>query len=90
MDENIVLVGRKPPMAYVTAIITKINNGANAVTLKARGKAISTAVDAAEIVRARFISDLKLGEIRIYTEEVGNENEERPSRVSAIEIALSK
>jgi DNA-binding protein len=88
-DENTIFVGQKPPMSYVLAVITQFNsNGANAVVIKARGRAISTAVDTAEIVRNRFMKDAKLNDIKIGTESVTNE-EGRNSNVSSIEISLS-
>jgi DNA-binding protein len=87
-DENVIYVGRKPPMSYVLAVITQFNqNGSNGVILKARGKAISTAVDTAEIVKNRFMKDVKVKEIIIATETVTNE-EGRNSNVSSIEIDL--
>ena len=88
-DENTIFVGQKPPMSYVLAVITQFNsNGANGVIIKARGRAISTAVDTAEIVRNRFMKDAKLKDIKIGTESVTNE-EGRNSNVSSIEISLS-
>ncbi len=88
-DENTIFVGRKPPMSYVLAVITQFNSGgANGVVIKARGRAISTAVDTAEIVRNRFMKDAKLKDIKISTESVTNE-EGRNSNVSSIEISLS-
>jgi len=87
-DENIIFVGQKPPMSYVLAVITQFNsNGANGVIIKARGRAISTAVDTAEIVRNRFMKNTKLKDIKIGTESVTNE-EGRNSNVSSIEISL--
>jgi len=53
-DENVIYVGRKPPMSYVLAVVTQFNSGSDEVIIKARGRAISTAVDTAEIVRNRF------------------------------------
>ena len=89
-DENVIFVGNKPPMNYVTAVITQFNlSGSSEVILKARGSAISRAVDAAEIVRNRFMTDLKLKSIEIGTESVTNE-EGRKSNVSSIEITLAK
>jgi len=89
-DENVIYVGRKPPMSYVLAVITQFNeNGSNGVVLKARGKAISTAVDTAEIVKNRFMKDVKIKEIIIATESVTNE-EGRNSNVSSIEIDLTR
>ena len=88
-DDNTIFVGQKPPMSYVLAVITQFNsNGSNGVILKARGRAISTAVDTAEIVRNRFMKDAKLKDIKIGTESVTNE-EGRTSNVSSIEIYLT-
>ena len=88
-DDNTIFVGQKPPMSYVLAVITQFNgNGSNGVILKARGRAISTAVDTAEIVRNRFIKDAKLKDIKIGTESVTNE-EGRETNVSSIEISLT-
>ena len=88
-DENVIYVGHKPPMSYVLAVITQFNeNGSNGVILKARGRAISTAVDTAEIVRNRFMKDVKIKEIKISTESVTN-IEGRDSNVSSIEIDLT-
>ena len=63
MTENtdVIFVGNKPPMSYVLAIITSLSQGnLNEIILKARGQAITTAVDVAEITRNRFIKDLKV------------------------------
>lgn len=88
-EDNVIYVGRKPPMNYVLAVVTQFNgNGSNEVILKARGRAISTAVDTAEIVRNRFITDAKLKDIKIGTENIINE-EGRNSNVSSIEIMLT-
>ncbi len=59
------------------------------VTLKARGRAISRAVDVAEIVKNRFLTDVEVGNINISTEEILN-NEGSSSNVSAIEILHSR
>ena len=88
-DENTIYVGQKPPMSYVLAVITQFNsNGANGVIIKARGRAISTAVDTAEIVRNRFMTNAKVKDIIIGTESVTTE-EGRNTNVSSIEISLS-
>ena len=89
-DENVIYVGKKPPMSYVLAVVTQFNTGgSDEVIIKARGRSISTAVDTAEIVRNRFITDAILKEIKIGTESVTNE-EGRTSNVSSIEICLAK
>jgi archaea-specific DNA-binding protein len=79
-------------MSYVLAIITAFSSGtAKQITLKARGQAITTAVDVAEITRSRFLKDLKVTTIAIGTAEMPpREGETRPRMVSTIEITLSK
>lgn len=88
MDENTVFVGNKPPMSYVLAVVTQFNGGSNEVMIKARGRAISRAVDTAEIVRNRFVKEAEVKDINIGTEMITNE-EGRNSNVSSIEIKLS-
>lgn len=88
-EENVVYIGNKPVMNYVLAVVTQMNTGIPEVLLKARGRAISRAVDVAEIVRNRFITDLEIGTINISTEEMTNK-EGSNSNVSAIEIQLCK
>jgi len=89
-DENVIYVGKKPPMSYVLAVVTQFNtSGSDEVIIKARGRSISTAVDTAEIVRNRFVTDAQIKEIKIGTENVTNE-EGRSSNVSSIEIILKK
>jgi len=89
-EQNIIYVGRKPPMSYVLGIITSFT-GSNAkeVTLKARGRAITTAIDAVEIARHRFMKDLSVGKITIGTEEIPLE-EGGTRAVSTIEITLTR
>ena len=89
---GIVFIGSKPPMDYVLAIMTRLSAGnAKEVVLKARGQAITTAVDVAEITRSRFLKDLKVSKIAIGTEEMpAREGENRTRMVSTIEITLAK
>jgi len=87
-DSNVVFVGNKPPMNYVTAVMALLNSGDfNEVILKARGNAISRAVDAAEITRNRFVTDAVVKSIKIGTESLDREDG-RSSNVSSIEICL--
>jgi len=90
-DPNTIYVGNKPPMNYVMAVITGFNMGdTSEVTLKARGRAISTAVDVAEITRNRFFKDLKVHAISIGTEEITPKEGGNPRNVSTVEIFLRK
>ena len=87
-DPNTVYIGSKPVMNYVLAVITNFNSSdAKEVTLKARGRAITTAVDVAEVTRSRFMKDLKVSAITIGTEELQREDGMR--NVSTIEIKLT-
>ncbi len=88
-DENVIYVGKKPPMSYVLAVVTQFNSGSAEVVIKARGRSISTAVDTAEIVRNRFVTDAELIDVKIGTEVITNEEEGRTSNVSSIEIILT-
>ena len=88
---EVVFIGNKPPMSYVMAVITAMSSGLNEITLKARGKAITTAVDVAEITTNRFMKDLKVTAIGIGTEEMPpREGDNRARMVSTMEIKLTK
>ncbi len=87
-DENTIFVGNKPPMSYVLAVVTVFNGGSDEVIIKARGRAISRAVDTAEITRNRFVTNAKVKDVKIATESMTNE-EGRTSNVSSMEITLT-
>jgi DNA-binding protein Alba len=88
-DDNVIFVGRKPSMAYVLGVITQFNEGKKEVHIKARGKAISRAVDVAEIVRRKFVNDVHVKSIDIGTEERELEDKTKIN-VSAIDIVMGK
>ena len=89
METNTIFVGSKPVMNYVLAVVTLFNEGSDSVLIRARGKAISRAVDTAEIVRNRFITDCNVSDIQISTEEIESYNNEK-TNVSIIEILIEK
>ncbi len=88
-DDNIVYVGQKPTMSYVLAVITQFSGGLKEVHLKARGRSISRAVDVSEIVRNRFLRDVKIKSIETGTEEMVVEDGNKIN-VSTIDINLVK
>jgi DNA-binding protein len=89
-ESNAVLIGRKPVMNYVLACITLFHGGAKEVNVKARGRSISRAVDVVEVVRRRFLPDVKVKEIGIGTEQLApSEEGGSPTNVSTIEITLA-
>jgi len=86
LKENTVFVGNKPVMNYVLAVVTQFNNGAEEVAIKARGKAISRAVDTAEISLNRFLVGVTKKEIVTSTEVIDTDSGK--TNVSSIEITL--
>ena len=86
--DNVVLIGKKPVMNYVVAVLTQLTSN-DEVIIKARGKAINKAVDVAEMIRNRFIKNIKVKKIEIGTDKVKNPDG-REVNVSTIEIVLSK
>ena len=88
-EQDTIYVGTKPAMSYVLAVITHFNSSdVKEVTLKARGRAIKTTVDVVEIVRRKFLKELKTDKISIGTEELPREDGTR--NVSTIEIKLKR
>jgi DNA-binding protein len=85
-DDNTIFVGNKPVMNYVLAIVTQFNSGAQEVIVKARGKAISRAVDTTEIALHRFLQNVDKKSVITSTEIVDTENGK--TNVSSIEIVL--
>ena len=76
-------------MNYALAVIILFNQGAKEVVIKARGRAISKAVDVVEIVRRRFLKDtVEIKKSEIGTEILGEEG--RKQNVSTMEITLVK
>lgn len=88
-DDNTVYVGSKPAMSYVLAVVTQFSEGNDIVHVKARGKAISRAVDVAEIVKNRFIEEAEVDDITIGTDEIETDEGDELN-VSSIQIDLSK
>ena len=88
-SQNNVLIGRKPVMNYVVACLTFFNSGEDEICIKARGRAISRAVDTVELLQRAFMKDLKFKKISIGTEELEREDG-RKSNVSTIEIVVTR
>jgi len=90
-SENTVLIGAKPVMNYVLACITIFHSGAKEISVKARGRAISRAIDVVEVVRRRFLPDVKVKSVGIGTDQLKSQEEGRAlTNVSSIEIILQR
>ena len=90
-ENDSVLIGKKPAMNYVLACLSLFHGGATEVSVKARGRAISRAVDVVEVTKRRFMPDLKIQKIAIGTDQLAPfADGGTPSNVSTIEITLAK
>jgi DNA-binding protein Alba len=90
-ESSAVLIGKKPVMNYVLACITFFHGGAKEVSIKARGRSISRAIDVAEVVRRRFLPDVKVKSIGIGTDHLQPEDEgAQLTNISTIEITLQR
>lgn len=89
-EDNTIYIGGKPVMNYVLAVVTQFSMGrSEEVVIKARGRAISRAVDVAEIVRHRFLPSLEVKAITISTENVSRDDGSKAA-VSSMEITLKR
>ena len=90
-ESNAVLIGIKPVMNYVLACITLFHSGAKEIKVKARGKSITRAIDVVEVVRRRFLPDVKIKSIGIGTDQLASRDEGNSlTNVSTIEITLER
>ncbi len=91
MENDDVMIGKKPTMSYVLAVLTHLNSGHQKVNLRARGVTISKAVDISQIIKNRFMKDIKIGRVDIGSEELtekDGENKGKKRNVSFISIEL--
>ncbi len=89
MDNGAVLIGKKPMISYVLAVLTHINSGNDLVVIKARGSLISKAVDVSQIVMRKFSQGLAITKIDVGTEELKGEDS-KIRKVSFISIEMKK
>ena len=89
LDNTIFVGNSKPIMKYITAIVTISHQHRqnHEIIVRARGKAISKAVDVVQNVRTQFLPDLKIKDISIGTDKVRSPH--GISHVSTIKIILS-
>lgn len=90
-NSNIVFIGEKPFMNYVTGVVMQFTTqNSNEVVIKARGKFISRAVDVGEVASKRFLDNtVAVSDIKVGSDDFTNK-EGRQVRVSFIEITLKK
>jgi DNA-binding protein len=88
-EQNLVRVGRKPIMNYVTACVTLFNSGNDEVMVRARGRTIEKAIDIVQMLKRGFLKN-----VTILSIDVGSENVRRVDgtrgNISIIEITLAR
>lgn len=88
-EPNLVRIGKKPIMNYVTACVTLFNSGNGDVMVRARGQAIEKAIDTVQMLRHGFLKDITIKKINLGSEDVTRFNGTR-GNISIIEIILSR
>jgi len=86
---NLVRIGKKPIMNYVTACVTLFNSGNEEVMVRARGQAIEKAIDTVQMLRRGFLKDVNIQSINLGSEDVTRLDGTR-GNISIIEITLSR
>lgn len=90
--DNVIFIGIKPFMNYVTAVVMQFKNkGQKEVIISARGKFISKAVDVVEVARRTFLKEenIQVKDVKISSEAFENKEGKR-IHVSSIGITLIK
>ncbi|HMK33160.1 MAG TPA: DNA-binding protein [Nitrosopumilaceae archaeon] len=86
---NIIFIGKKPIMTYVNATLTLLSNEP-VVTIKARGKSITTAVDVSQMIVKRLNAvGYKVSGVRIFSERLTSQDG-KERNVSTIEVDVSR
>ena len=86
---NAVFIGKKPIMTYVNATLTLLSNEPT-VTVKARGKNITIAIDVSQVIVKRMNAvGYRVSNVRIFSERLTSlDGKER--NVSVMEIDVSR
>jgi DNA-binding protein len=86
---NVIFVGIKPIMTYVTATLTQLASSPT-VTIKARGKRITQAVDVSQMIVKRMDSvGYKVTDVRISSDSLLSQDG-KMRNVSTIEVDVTK
>ena len=86
---DVIFVGTKPIMTYVSATLTQLSTR-ETVTIKARGKRITQAVDVSQMIVKRMDSvGYVVSDVRISSDSLTSQDGKQRN-VSTIEIDMSK
>jgi DNA-binding protein len=88
-ERNVIFVGTKPIMTYVTATLTQLSNQ-QTVTIKARGKRITQAVDVSQMIVKRMNTvGYTISDVRTASDSLTSQDGKKRN-VSTIEIDISQ
>ena len=88
-ERNVIFVGTKPIMTYVTATLTQLASQPT-VTIKARGKRITQAVDVSQMIVKRMDTvGYVINDVRIASDSLTSQDGKQRN-VSTIEIDVTK
>ena len=87
-DDNVIFIGSKAPMSYVVAVLTEFKKS-NEVVIKARGRTIGKAVEAAVIVRNKFLKDAEIIDVKLESENIIDNKSGKPMDLPSIEIYMA-
>ena len=86
---DVILVGNKTIMTYVNSTLTQLS-ATPVVTIKARGKRITQAVDISQVIMKRMNSvGYKISDVRISSESLVSQDGKKRN-VSLLEIDISR
>ena len=88
-ERNVIFVGTKPIMTYVTATLTQLSTQPT-VTIKARGKRITQAVDVSQMIVKRMDTvGYRVSDVRIASDSLTSQDGKKRN-VSTIEIDITQ
>ena len=88
-ERNVIFIGTKPIMDYVSATLTQLSTRPT-ITIKARGKRITQAVDVSQMIAKRMDAvGLVISDVRISSELLKSQDG-KERKVSNMEIDISK
>ena len=88
-ERDVIFVGTKPIMTYVSATLTQLSTR-HTVTIKARGKRITQAVDVSQMIVKRMNTvGYVISDVRILSDSLTSQDG-KTRNVSTIEIDITK
>ena len=88
-ERDVIFVGTKPIMSYVSATLTQLSTRTT-VTIKARGKRITQAVDVSQMITKRMNSvGYVISDVRISSDSLTSQDGKQRN-VSTMEIDITK